>query len=134
MKKTISILMVAAIIGVGFTACNTEGGPIENEAPTVTIMEPSSANNPFMSGQSMHIHVEFRDDEELHDAIVSVVRQYDGTEVFYKYAHTHSKLALVMVDTILTTPMHSDFVITATASDHDGETTTATETIHMHPM
>ena len=133
MKKTISILTIAALIGAAFTSCNTED-PVENEAPTVNIMEPSVANNPHMSGQSMHIHVEFSDDEELHEAMVSIVRQHDGAEVFHHHIHEHSQTATVMADTVLTTAMHSDFVVTATATDHDGETTTATETIHMHPM
>lgn len=134
MKKTISTLILAVIISVGFTACNKEDGPIENQGPGITIVEPSSANNPFISGQSMRIRVDFTDDEELHEMEVSVVRQHDGAEVFNRFTHNHSTLAIIMVDTVLTTAMHSNFVVTARATDHDGKMTTATETIYMHPM
>lgn len=131
MKRTISILTIAALFGAALNGCNTAE---ENEAPTVTIIAPSADNNPHMSGQSIHIHVEFADDEELHEAMVSIVRQHDGTEVYHHHVHEHSTAVTVMEDTVLTTIMHSDFVVTATVTDHDGETTTDTETFHMHPM
>lgn len=131
MKKSISILTVAALIGGGFSACNTTD---ENVAPTVTIMAPSAANNPHMSGQNMHIHVDFEDDTELHEVMLSVTRLHDGTEVYHQHGHPDAKTATWEIDTVLTTMMHSDFTFTATATDHDEETTTTTETIHMHPM
>lgn len=131
MKKTFSILTIAAIAAATLSSCTkTE----ENEAPTVTILSPKAENNPYMSGTSMNIQVEFSDDEELHELSIEVVRAHDGAEVFHAHPHSHTKTYTFNVDTVLTTTMHSDFTITATGTDHDDKITTVTETIHMHPM
>jgi hypothetical protein len=131
MKNTISILTMAAFVAAGFASCNTTD---ENEAPTVAIMGPSSENNPHMNGAPMHIHVEAEDDEELHEVAISIVRVHDGTEVYHSHAHPDKKTYSLHEDTVFTTMMHSDFTVTATASDHNEKSTTVTETIHMHPM
>lgn len=131
MKQSISILALAAFIAIGFASCTKVE---ENEAPTVTIISPSAANNPYMSGMPINIHVEVTDDVELHDIVVTVVREHDSAEVYSKYGHSHSTTYSLEEDTMFTTTMHSDFTVTATASDHEGEETVATATFHMHPM
>lgn len=131
MKNTISILTIAFLAFGAMTSCNTTE---ENEAPTVTIMSPLSSGNPYMSGSTIMLHVEATDDDELHEVAVSIVREHDNTEVYHSHAHPDANTYTLHEDTVFTTTEHSNFIITATASDHDGEEVTATETIHMHPM
>jgi hypothetical protein len=131
MKKSISILALATVIASGFTSCTKVE---ENQAPVVTIISPTASNNPYMSGMPINIHVEVSDDIELHEVVVTVVREHDSAEVYSNYGHSHSTTYSVEEDTVFTTTMHSDFTVTATASDHEGEETVATATFHMHPM
>jgi hypothetical protein len=98
------------------------------------IISPTSANDPYMSGMPISINVEATDDLELHEIVISVVRAHDSEEVYVKYDHSHGTSYAYQVDTMFTTTVHSDFTITATVSDHEGEETVATETFHMHPM
>ncbi len=127
--KTTLITTTLIIASLAFlTSCQ------ENEAPTITINSPSGANSPYMSGSSVHIHVNFEDDESLHEAMVTIVREHDGAEVYHSHAHPDAKTYTLEADTMLMTAEHSDFTVTATATDHDEESTTVTETFHMHPM
>jgi len=130
MKNIISITALSIFIA-GISSCNTTE---ENQAPVVTIISPTAANNPYMSGNSINIHIEFSDDDELHEVSIEVVREHDGAIVYESHPHEHAMSYTFNVDTVLTTPMHSDFTITAIGTDHDNEQTTAIETIHMHPM
>jgi hypothetical protein len=131
MKKTFSLLTISFIAFGAMTSCNTTE---ENEAPTVTIISPKAENNPYMSGNSMNINIEFSDDVELHELSVEVVREFDGAVVYHAHPHSHTSSYTFNVDTVLTTTEHSDFTVTAVGSDHDDKITTVTETIHMHPM
>lgn len=131
MKKSISIFTLAVALGIGVSSCNTAE---ENQAPHINIIKPTAADNPHMSGMPISIQVEVSDDEQLHDTEISIVRAHDSAEVYHQYTHTHEAQFTISEDTVLTTSMHSDFTITVTAEDHDGEVTTASSTFHMHPM
>lgn len=130
MKNIISIALLS-ILSTVISSCNTTE---ENQAPVVTIISPKASNNPFMSGNSVNIHIEFTDDDELHEMSIEVVREHDGAIVYESHPHQHATAFTFNIDTVLTTAMHSDFTITAIGTDHDDLITTVTETIHMHPM
>lgn len=130
MKNTISILTIAAFVAALASSCNTD----KNEAPTISIESPSADNNPYHSGNPIHIHVNYADDDQLHEVTLTIVRDMDTTEVYHFHGHPDAATYTLEVDTMFTTTDHSDFLMTATATDHDDVTTTETATFHMHPM
>ena len=126
----ISILALIVISVVGFSACNTIE---DNDAPTIIMMSPLAENNPYMSGMPIRLQLEARDDLELHEIAISVVREHDSKEVYLKHGHSHGSVYSLLVDTMFDTSVHSDFTFKAIVSDHEGEETVATETFHIHP-
>jgi hypothetical protein len=130
MNRSISVLTFLACIAA-ISSCDTKD---ENVLPTISFDSPTSAGNPYMSGSPIHIHINYADDEELHEVTLSVVRDLDTTEVYHFHGHPDMATFTLEVDTMFNTMDHSDFILTATATDHEAEQTTVVETIHMHPM
>lgn len=124
--------MIAIATGiVAFSSCTkTE----TNEPPTVTIISPTSADGPYTSDSIINVHIEFADDDELHELSIAIVREIDSVMVFYTIAHPDAATYSLNIDTAFTTTEHSDFTITAIATDHDDAMATETESFHMHPM
>lgn len=116
------------IIAVAISSCT------ENPAPTIMVHSPTSANGAFMSGDTVHVHIDFADDEQLHEVAVTIVREHGDTTFFHAHDHPDATSASLHGDFVISTPMHSDFTITAIATDHAGESTTDVSTIHCHPM
>lgn len=119
------ILSIAVVFGLA--SCT------ENAAPTITVHSPTSAS-PFMSGDTVHVHIDFADDEQLHEVAVTIVREHGDTTFFHAHDHPDATSASLHGDFVISTPMHSDFTVTAIATDHAGESTTDVSTIHCHPM
>ena len=61
-----------------------------------------------MSGQSIHIDIDFSDDTNLKEVMLSVKRVHDDVEVYHQHAHPNTLTHSFEVDSILTTTMHSD--------------------------
>ena len=131
MKNLISLLALIGLVVLGASSCNTIE---DNDAPVIIMMSPLATNNPYMSGMPIRLQLEARDDLELHEIVISVVREHDSKEVYLKYGHSHGSVYSLLVDTMFDTSVHSDFTFKAIVSDHEGEETIATERFHMHPM
>ncbi|HAP69963.1 MAG TPA: hypothetical protein DCR04_09615 [Flavobacteriales bacterium] len=131
MKNLISLLALIGLVVLGASSCNTIE---DNNAPVIIMMSPLATKNPYISGMPIRLRLEARDDFELHEIVISVVREHDSKEVYLKYGHSHGSVFSLLVDTMFTTSVNSDFTFKAIVSDHEGEETVATETFHMHPM
>ena len=131
MKNLISLLALIGLVVLGASSCNTIE---DNDAPVIIMMSPLATNSPYMSGMPIRLQLEARDDLELHEIAISVVREHDSKEVYLKYGHSHGSVYSLLVDTMFDTSVLSDFTFKAIVSDHEGEETIATERFHMHPM
>lgn len=130
MRKSISYLAITAVICAGFSSCI----PLEeNEGPEVFIYSPSAEDSPFVSGEPITIDVGAKDDIDIHEVVVSVVREHDSKEVYLLYGHSHGLTYRYQIDTTFITTTVSDFTIKATVSDHEGGVTVKTETFQMQP-
>lgn len=124
-------MMLAAAIVVAVSSCTKT---VKNEPPTVTIISPTAAGGVYMSDSTVNLHIEFTDDDQLHELSVEIVREVDSLTVFHMHAHPDAATYSLNMDTVFTTAEPSNFVITATATDHDDAMTTDTESFHVHPM
>lgn len=127
MKKKI-LTIITAVAVMGLSSCT------KNAAPTIMVHSPTSATGDFMTGDTVNVHIDFADDEQLHEVAVTIVREHGDTTFFHAHDHPDAATASLHGDFVISTPHHSDFSITAVATDHDGETTTNESTIHCHPM
>lgn len=127
MKKNLFFPIVAFAL-FGLASCT------KNAVPTITVHSPTSADGAFMSGDTVHVHIDFADDGLLHEVAVSIVREHGDTTFFHTHDHPDASTASLHGDFVISTPHHSDFSITAVATDHEGESTTDESTIHCHPM
>ena len=126
--RYVLIQAIVSIAFLGLSACT------ENAAPTIMVHSPTSANGAFMTGDTVHVHVDFADDEQLHEVAVTIVREHGDTTFFHAHEHPDAATASLHGDFVISTPHHSEFSITAIATDHGGETSTLVSSIHCHPM
>jgi len=127
--KKLSILTMVAFAAAAFNlaSCDeehTHGGP------SITINGPTGM---LESGDTAHLSVTFTDDHELHEYLVQVVRELDDSTVQTFSGHSHEQTFTLEESFVVTTTDHSDFIINASVSNHDGESGTATATFHVHP-
>jgi hypothetical protein len=124
--KLFPVLLTALVFGL--ISCK------KNTVPTVTVNSPTSANGAFMTGDTVNISIDFSDDKMLNEVAVSIVRVLGDTTFFHAQLIPESASASLMGQVQLLTPDHSDFTITAVATDDEGEATIDVSTIHCHPM
>jgi len=127
--KKLSILTMAAFAATAFnlTSCDEEH---THDGPTITINDPTGMHH---SGDTVLLSVTFTDDHELHEYLVQVVRELDDSTVQTFSGHTHEQTYTLEESFVVTTTDHSDFIINASASNHDGKSGTSTATFHVHP-
>lgn len=127
--KKLSILTMAAFTVATFhlTSCDEEHS---HDGPTITINGPTGMHE---SGDTVLLSVTFSDDHELHEYLVQVVRELDDSTVQTFSGHSHEQTFMLEESFVVMTTDHSDFIINASANNHDGESGTVTATFHVHP-
>ena len=94
MKNLISLLALIGLVVLGASSCNTIE---DNDAPVIIMMSPLATNSPYMSGMPIRLQLEARDDLELHEIVISVVREHDSKEVYLKHGHSHGSVYSLLV-------------------------------------
>ncbi len=128
MKNIILVFTVLALFSGIFIACDEED--IESVIASITIDADSTT---FISGDTVCISISAEDNEELHTIVLSIYSdKLDSIVEEYSY-HSHSTTYSKTIKWKAVTHDHSDFVLTLTATDHNGNEGIAKENIHVHP-
>ncbi len=115
------------------SACEeTEIPDPESNPPTVEFLSPSP-DSTFTSGEPTVLQVQFDDDEELHELLVTIVRIQDGSMVYQKNIHQHGNSYRWVDQITFTTDVLSEFELRAIATDHELQQTKSTVTVTVLP-
>lgn len=131
MKKLKYIAIMA--IGVFFImSCEKDEVIVDKDIPVITLMSPMASM--YMAGDTIQIHAEISDNDELHEIIGKLERTHMGLtdEVWTLDTHSHTK-TYSLHDTYIVevNGMHTDFKLTLTVSDHNGNVGTKEFTFHV---
>lgn len=126
--KSISIIAIGIISVLAISSCKKASG--DQSDPTITMNHPMAGAS-FVNGDTMHLHLDFGDETNLHDVNVTITK--NGT-VDYEHSHhvdatSHSHHD----DYVISVTDHTDFDVRAEAEDHAGNTTELTRSYHVHP-
>ena len=115
-------------------ACEETEIPIpQSSAPTVSIMSPLASDSAYVSGQSLLLQVQFDDDDELHEIVVTIIRLSDGAMIYQRNLHQHGNSYRWIDNLELTTSVQSDFEVRAIVTDHELQRTEDSQTITVLP-
>lgn len=121
------------VIGLSFIlACGKDEPVVDRDVPVITLMSPSAAM--YMAGDTVYIHAEASDNDELHEIGAKIERTHNGsTEEVWTY-DTHSHTASYSLHEMYIVEMngaHNDFKLNITVSDHNANVATKEFSFHV---
>ncbi|WMX14249.1 MULTISPECIES: hypothetical protein [unclassified Aureispira] len=128
--KSVLILFTLVTMGITFSSCEKE--PEIQETVTATINNPLEGTV-MNNGDDLNVKVTFTDPTELHTYSVEVWDKNKNTAVLNLSGHTHETSYTVDSTITLSVGTHSLFTITATASNHSGESATHAVNFEVNP-
>lgn len=124
-------ILVATLL---LASCEENEVPIPtSDAPTVSILSPAASDSAFASGDPILIQVQFDDDDELHEMLVTVIRLHDGAMVFQQHLHQHGSHYRWINTLNLNTTIESEFEVRAIVTDHELQRSTDTVVFTLLP-
>lgn len=133
-NRIFSFGMAFVAVTIGFTSCDDEETPVD-ESPVITIGEPTEGET-VNSGDTLHIEWSANAGEghDLHEALVILDNVTAGTIAFSDTPEVHGLTTFNYHEHVVpTVTAHSDFELTVTVSDHDGNESTKVVNLHVHP-
>lgn len=138
MKNTILFLMVLITT---FTSCSDEHTSIDMTPPTIVAgLSFENANCMPCEGETLNIHIEIMENDELHDIEAFLQQSFFDSNQDYNNAqpqklfnlntHSHSQSYTVDTTYVVDTIQESTFYLIVTASDHNGNESSDTATIY----
>lgn len=135
MKNILNILLASLLLFSSFlVACSEDENGQDNEAPSINISSPNSANN-YMSGDTVQIEAVITDNDQLHDisAVLTRTHNEETVEVWSYETHSHANTYTLSDTYIVEVPgLHNEFVLTVSASDHNENKGSETASFHVH--
>lgn len=119
--KNIKFISGLLVLLMGIVSCEKDKPMIDTGIPTISILSPST--NRFMDGDTIQIHAEIADNDQLHDIAAKIERTHNGVteEVWNMEMHVHAdSFDLLESYVVESVGMHNDFKLTFTVSDHNG--------------
>lgn len=126
----LSVLLSALL----FSCEKNDGNNQDTESPLILILAPTITQT-YASGDTVHVQVRITDNDQLHDIFASITRTYEGAteQVWSIETHSHDDVFDLLGWYIVEAQgMHNDFVLSITASDHNGNEDT--EKFEFHVM
>lgn len=128
--KRITYIIAMLTTLIALQACRHD----HNESlPVITINHPV-VNATYALNDTVWIEGNITHVAELHEFVVELKDITRDTVVFTTSTHTHVTSAEIKEQWINNVTQHTDMLLTITADDHDGNTTTKTVNFHCHPM
>lgn len=115
------IISLTLIIGMGLVGCEKDPAMIDEDVPVIDLISPNSGAM-FMDGDTMQIHAEITDNDQVHEIMAHITREHMGQidTVWTLLTHSHvSTFSLYESYIIETSGMHNNFELVITASDHN---------------
>lgn len=116
--KSIHYISIFIILGtlIIFSSCNDKE---DTEAPVVAIISPQN-NETFSVGDTINIHFEVTENDELHHIIAHLTDEAD-TKLWNRNKHDHSQF-FTWQDQYIVNPSEAGktLLLTVTADDHNG--------------
>lgn len=132
MKNILKLTTVVFAIALTLTACKKEEETTDTTAPTINIITPVN-QEAHVSGDMLHLNVEFADNDELHEIVAYLITTHmsmvDTVATFH--AHPDASTYTMMEHYTIGTVMHTDFSFQVVATDHSGNTSTASTGFHV---
>ena len=129
MKKNLLLLL---LVGTFFTACEDDEDPHHHHGDymvTIDIQSPG-AGSQFTNGDSLHIHVNFTNDDVIHYVQVIVENASTGEEIYNEQEHAHADLSMTYHDHVeLSATETGDYVLRALSWPHDSDEHKITEEV-----
>lgn len=119
--KNLLMLFTLVVFGFSFSACEKQLNM--EETVTAKINSPTEASI-MNNGNSLNINVTFTDPTELHNYSVILLDETTNTTVLNLTGHTHNTSYIVDSTITLSVANNSVFNLTATGTNHSGETAT----------
>lgn len=134
-KSTIAITAFLAA-AITIVSCKKEEEAKDTTKPTVTItlLTAKDSTGAYHDGMTVEYKIEASDETELHGVVTEIVRDEDGAEVFHLHDHdvdgnNYTYNGSIVLDN---NHLHTNFTITATATDGGENEAVATENFHSH--
>lgn len=134
MKNLTLITLLLISLTITLFSCDEKPEDTDTTPPTIVIHTPN-ASQTFMSGDTVNIHIEVTDNDEIHEIAASLNRTHMGAtvEVWHVHAHPDAASHTLNAQYIVEVPgMHNDFVLEVVSDDHTGNS--KTETFEFHVM
>ena len=134
--KTINIkltLVITVLLSAMLISCDKDNDNQDNESPVITILQPTIGQT-YTSGDTVHIQAAISDNDQLHDisAVISRTFNEDTEDVWTLETHSHDETFDLFGWYVIEVPgMHNDFVLSVTASDHNGNEETQSFEFHV---
>ncbi len=130
MKTQLNIfnsIFILAIISIAFVSCK----PTDDENPVITLSEPHINEQDYAVGDTVFIHGEVTDNEELHELEIKLTRQ-EGGEVLLDETPTVHAMQSYHIDTyyVPTDTTHFHYNLKIEAWDHDNNKAELAYTLH----
>lgn len=124
--------MAFVAVTIGLTSCEDEETPVD-ESPVITIGEPTEGET-VNSGDTLHIEWGATTVHDLHEALVILNNVTAGTIAFSDTPEVHGLTSFNYHEHVVpTVSADSDFRLTVTVSDHEGNQSTKEVNLHVHP-
>ena len=133
MKNLLKLTTVLFAIALTLTACKKdEEETIDKTAPTINIITPAN-QEAHVSGDMLHLNVEFSDNDELHEIVAYLITTHMSMVDTVKTIHAHPDAAThtMMEHYTIGTVTHTDFSFQVVATDHSGNSSTASTGFHV---
>jgi hypothetical protein len=119
--KSLKYILLITFLGTLFmaTSCNDEE---DLEAPITTILSPSN-NEIFSVGDTINIHFEVAENDELHHIIANLLNE-SGEKIWNRNMHDHSQLFVWKDQYIVNESLAGQSLsLIVEADDHNGNLT-----------
>jgi hypothetical protein len=124
--------MAFVAVTIGLTSCEDEETPVD-ESPVITIAEPMEGET-VNSGDTLHIEWSATTVHDLHEAMVVLNNVTAGAIAFSDTPEVHGLTSFNYHEHVVpTVSADSDFKLTVTVSDHEGNESTKEVNLHVHP-
>ena len=116
------IIQVITALTITFVSCTKEDIFYDEDVPGIKVYYPSG-QSVFAAGDTVDIHLEITDNDELHEIEAILKAEKDGSEEVVWQTATHSHEASYSLYYRLIVPPtsnHIDYKLEVRASDHHG--------------
>lgn len=128
--KNITIAFILLTLIISFISCE-KAQEKEDPKPTVVIHKPTE-NMMYHSGDTIWVKVELGDSDELHEYKVAVKNTTDNLTVIDLHGHVHGTNHQIDTYLVATVSKHTDFLLEATAINHNSIETTKELNFSIH--